>query len=82
MDDSKDANHFFFRDNKEYFKVLQDMKYVAISLTLHSKIKALKVVNFCQNRNEAMVNQDVTPLIVLLIKSIYLKNGVNVYIVA
>ena len=76
MDDSKGAK-LVFPDSKEYCNVLQDMKYVAISPTLYSKTETFEMVNFCQNRNEAVVSRDVTPLIVPLIKSLYLKDGVT-----
>ena len=41
----------------------------------YRKAETLEVIKLCQNRNEAMVQRDVTPLIVPPIKSFYLKDG-------
>lgn len=56
-----------------------DIKCITISPTVYSKAETLKVVNLCRNRNEAMVNRDVTPLIVPPNKSLYLKDGVSLF---
>ena len=64
-------------DSKVTCNDLQKLTYMAISPTVYSKVETLEVVKLCRNRNEAMVNRDVTPLIVPPIKALYLKNGVN-----
>ena len=64
-------------DSKVTCNDLQKLTCVAISPTVYSKVETLEVVKLCRNRNEAMVNRDVTPLIVPPIKSLYLKDGVN-----
>ena len=62
-------------DSKATCKDLQEMVCVGITPTVYSEAETLKVINLCRNRNEAMVNRDVTPLIVPPIKSLYLKDG-------
>ena len=53
---------------------LQKMACVTITPTVYSEAEILEVINLCRNRNEAMVNRDITPLIVPPIKSLYLKD--------
>jgi hypothetical protein len=76
MDDFK-GEKLVSPDSKVTCKDLQNMTCVAISPTVYSKAETLEVVKLCRNRNEAMVNRDVTPLIVPPIKSLYLKDGGN-----
>ncbi|MCJ1358969.1 MAG: hypothetical protein MMC33_008969 [Icmadophila ericetorum] len=76
MDDSK-GEKLVSPDSKVTCKDLQKMTCVAISPTIYSNVEILEVVRLCRNRNEAMVNRDVTPLIVPPIKSLYLKDGGN-----
>lgn len=76
MDDSK-GEKLVSPDSKVTCKDLKSMTCVAISPTVYSKAETLEVVKLCRNRNEAMVNRDVTPLIVPPIKSLYLKAGVT-----
>ena len=76
MDDSK-GSKLVSPESKENCKILQNRKCVAISPTVYTMAEALEVVNLCRDRNEAMVNRDVTPLIVPPLKSLYLKDGVK-----
>lgn len=62
-------------DSKVTCKDLQNITRGVISLTVYSKAETLEVVRLCRNRNEAMINRDVTPLIVPPVKSFYLKDG-------
>ena len=64
-------------DSKVTCKDLQKINKTIISPTVYSAAETLKVVQLCRNRNEAMVNRDITPLIVPPIKSLYLKDGVD-----
>lgn len=76
MDDSK-GEELVSSDSKVTCKDLQEITCMIISPTVYSNAETLKVVRLCRNRNEAMVNRDVTTLIVPSIKSLYLKNGGN-----
>ena len=76
MKDSK-GEKFVSPDSKVICKDFQKMTYEVISPTVYSKAEVLEVIDLCQNRNEAMVNRDVTPLIVPPIISLYLKDGGN-----
>ena len=76
MDDYK-GEKLVSLDSKVTCNDLQKLTYMAISPTVYSKVETLEVVKLCRNRNEAMINRDVTPLIVPPIKALYLKNGVN-----
>ena len=62
-------------DSKATCKELQEIACVGIAPTVYSEAETLEVINLCRNRNEAMVNRDITPLIVPPIKSLYLKDG-------
>ncbi len=64
-------------DSKVTCSDLQRLTCVAISPTVYSKVETLEVVKLCRNRNEAMVNRDVTPLILPPIISFHLKDGGN-----
>ncbi|MCJ1400079.1 hypothetical protein MMC11_003282 [Xylographa trunciseda] len=61
-------------DSKVACQELQKMESAAISPTIYSEDKILEAITLCRDRNEAMVNRDVTPLIVPPIKSLYLKD--------
>ncbi len=76
MDDSK-GEKLVSPGSKVTCNDLQKLTCGAISPTVYSKVEIFEVVKLYRNRNKAMVNQDVTPLIVPPIKSLYLKDGVN-----
>ena len=76
MDDFK-GEKLVSPDSKVTCKDLLNMTRKAISPTVYSRAKTLEVIRLCRNRNEAMVNRDVTPLIVPPIKSLYLEDGAN-----
>ena len=76
MDDFK-GEKLVSPDSKVTCKDLQNITREAISPTVYSKAETLEVVKLCRNRNEAMVNRDITPLIVPPIKLLYLKDEVN-----
>lgn len=64
-------------DNKVTCKDLQNMTCAIISSTFYFKIEIIEMIKLCRNRNEVMINREVTSLIVSSIKSLYLKNEVN-----
>ncbi|MCJ1386672.1 hypothetical protein MMC17_009798 [Xylographa soralifera] len=76
MDEFK-AERLVSPDSKVTCKDLQKITCMNISPTVYSTAETLEVVKHCRNRNEAMVNRDVTPLIVPPIKSLHLKEGGN-----
>ena len=74
MDDSKGAK-LISLESKQFCNTLRNVKSVVISPTVYTMSEVLEVVRLCRNRNEAMVQRDVTPLIVPPLKSLYLKDG-------
>ena len=75
MDDFK-GEKLVSPESKVTCEDLQNITREVIS-PVYSLAETLEVVRLCRNRNEAMVNRDVTPLIVPPIKSLYLKDGAN-----
>jgi hypothetical protein len=61
--------------SKATCKELQEIACISIAPTVYSDAEILEVINLCRNRNEAMVDRDITPLIVPPIISLYLKGG-------
>lgn len=53
------------------------MTCLTISHNVYSKAKIIEIIKLCQNQNEAMLNRDITALIVPSIKSLYSKNRIN-----
>lgn len=76
MDDFK-SEELVSSDSKVTCKNLQNITREVISPTVYSKAETLEVVKLCRNRNETMINRDITPLIVSSIKLLYLKNEVH-----
>lgn len=76
MDDSKGAK-LLSPESKDFCKTLQNIGCTVISPTVYTMAEIFEVVNLCRNRNEAMVQRDVTPLIVPPLKSLYLKYEAN-----
>ncbi len=76
MDDHK-GGELVSSDSKMTCKDLQTMTCKTISPTIYSSAETLKVVVLCQNRNEAAVTRNITPLILPPIISFYLKDGGN-----
>ena len=76
MDESKGAE-LVSPDSKMTCKDLQKITRETFSSTVYSNAEINKVVKLSRNRNEAMVNRNVTPLILPPIISLHLKNGGN-----
>jgi hypothetical protein len=81
---TKDLNINDFKDeklvssnNKMIYKDFQDITCEIISSIVYFKTQTLDMIKLCRNRNEAMINRDITSLIVSSIKLLYLKNEVN-----
>lgn len=60
MDDYK-GEKLVSSDSKVTCEDIQKMTCVAISPTVYSKAEIIEVIKLCRNRNEAMINRDVTP---------------------
>ena len=56
---------------------LQQITHKAIKSTIFPTGVIRKVINFCRNRNEAIVNRDITPMIVPPIISLYFDSKSN-----
>ncbi|KAI9682697.1 MAG: hypothetical protein M1829_006684 [Trizodia sp. TS-e1964] len=73
MDDFKGEN-LVSADSKATCEDLQYIRHKSISTSVYSKAEITKLVKLSRNRNEAMVNRDITPLIVPPISQLYLKD--------
>ena len=76
MNDFKNEK-FVFSNNRMTCKNFQNITREIISSTVYFKAKTFEMIKLCQNRNEAMINQNITPLIVSSIKLLYFKDEVN-----
>ena len=63
-----------FSNKKATCQDLWKMKCIFISLIVYFKEKIIHMINLCQNANEAMINDNVTTLILLSIKALYSTN--------
>ncbi|KAI9781826.1 MAG: hypothetical protein M1816_002176 [Peltula sp. TS41687] len=60
-------------ESKQTCVSLQEITHNSIKPTIYPAAAIRKVINLCRNRNEAMVNRDVTPMIVPPLRSLYLS---------
>ena len=76
MNDFKNEK-FVFSDSKMICKNFQNIIREIIFSIVYFKVETFEMIKFCRNRNEAMINQNITPLIVPSIKLFYFKDEVN-----
>ena len=65
------GKEFVSEESKKTCVSLQEITHKTIKPTVFPEEVHVKVINKCQNRNEAMVERDVTPMIVPSIKALY-----------
>ena len=70
MNSLKDEE-LIFKKSKNLCINLQQITHKTIKSTIFSTGVIRKIINFCRNRNETIVNRDITPMIVPLIASLY-----------
>ena len=73
MDDTK-GSELVSQDSLNTCKALKEMTQDKIFPTIYSSTETVKVVKHCLNRNEPMVNRNITPLILPPIISLFLKD--------
>lgn len=64
-------------ESKKLCVDLQQITYKAIKPLIYPKTAIRKLIDFCRNRNEAIVNRDITPLIIPPITSLYFDGDSN-----